>query len=133
MAYATQADITNLGLPPEALGDLTPTQVSEVLQKTSDFADSFFRARYGQTAVPLQAWDSSVTDAVAQIAAMRLLRLRGYSPDSTADQRFKQASDESIEWLNKVQRQQAHPLVTLAQNQAPPLAPLLRTKALRGW
>lgn len=116
MSYASQTDLTTVGLPASALGTLTTQQINGVLQSASDYADTFFRARWGTNAVPLAAWDTSVTLAVAQIAAHWLLRVRGYSPNSTADQRFQQGFEEAVEWLGKVQRQQAHPNVTLASN-----------------
>ena len=144
MAYATQADLTNVGLPAAAIVALTNAQITASLQSASDFADTFFRARWGQLAVPLLAWDTSVTEAVARIAALRLLRVRGYSPKSTADQQFQLGYDEAVEWLGKVQRQQAHPLVTLALNATAPISPLLisssvvnlstgRSSGNRGW
>lgn len=144
MAYATSTDLTNLGLPASALATLTPAQISATLQAASDFADTFFRARWGANSVPLLAWDTSVTEAVARIATLRLLRIRGYSPSSTADQRFQLGYDEAVDWLNKVQRQQAHPLVTLAQNAVAPVSPQLisssvvnlasgKTSGNRGW
>lgn len=144
MAYASATDLVNTGLPAVALTTLTGVQISAALQAASDFADTFFRARWGQTAVPLVTWDSSVTEAVAKIAALRLMRIRGYSPTSTADQQFQAGYQDALDWLNKVQRQQAHPLVTLALNQSPPVAPLLITGSVvnlatgaagrnRGW
>lgn len=108
MAYATTTDLTNAGLPAQSIQPLTAAQISAALQGASDFADTFLRARY---TLPLLSWDSSLTEAVAKIAALRLLRIRGYSPTSTADQRFQQGHDEAVAWLNMVQRQQAHPLV----------------------
>jgi phage gp36-like protein len=116
MAYAAKADLLNIGFPPQALGTLTDPQINAALQAASDFADTFFRGRYGDQSVPFLAWDTSVTDAVAQIAALRLLRVRGYAPDSTADQRFQKGRDEAVEWLNSVQRQESTPVVTLATN-----------------
>lgn len=144
MAYATLTDLTNSGLPAVSLTTLTSQQILAALQAASDFADTFFRARWGQSAVPLVAWDSSVTEAVAKIAALRLLRIRGYSPSSTADQQFQLGHDEAVDWLNKVQRQQAHPLVTLALSSTPILQPTLisssvvnlasgATRGNRGW
>lgn len=144
MAYATSTDLTNVGLPLAALATLTPQQITSALQGASDFADTFFRARYGAASVPFVAWDTSVTEAVAKIAALRLLRIRGYSPSSTADQQFQLSHDDALDWLNKVQRQQAHPLVTLAQAAVAPLAPLLISSSVvnvatggtsrnRGW
>ena len=116
MPYATQADLTNVGMPAAALGSLTTAQINATLQAASDYADTFFRARWGAGSVPLQQWDTAVTHAVAKIASLWLVRVRGYDPRSTADQRFQQGYDEAVAWLDKVQRQQAHPLVTLKAN-----------------
>ena len=120
MAYATIADLTSVGLPASALGNLTAAQINAELQAASDFADGFFRARWGTAALPLADWDSTVTRAVAQIAAVYLLRVRGYAANSTADQRFQTAHDEAVAWLGQVQRQQAHPKVTLANETSGP-------------
>lgn len=143
MAYASQTDLTNLGMPQAALATLSSTQINSELQAASDFADGFFRARWGMNAVPLAAWDTSVTRATAQIAAYYLVRLRGYDARSTADQRFKDGHDEAVVWLDKVQRQQAHPNVTLAATAAP-LQPIFTSTSVidlstgdtgnnRGW
>jgi len=143
-AYASPTDLTNVGCPAAALTTLTNSQILAALESASEFADTFFRARWGSNAVPLLAWDSAVTEAVAKIATLRLLRIRGYSASSTADQRFQLNHDEAVDWLNKVQRQQAHPLVTLAANTTPMLQPKLisssvvnvatgRTSGNRGW
>lgn len=127
MAYATQSDLTNVGLPSAALGNLTNAQITAELQAASDYADSFFRARWGNDSVPLLTWDTTITRVVAQIAALYLLRVRGYDPRSTADQRFQTAHDEAVAWLEKVQRQQAHPKVTLAnENNGPSYASRLQ-------
>jgi hypothetical protein len=53
--------------------------------------------------------------------------IRGLNPASTADQRFKTDYDDAVAWLDKVQRQQAHPLVTLALNASPQIQPSLTT------
>lgn len=125
MAYATQTDLTNVGVPAQAITPLTQAQINAALDNASTFADSFFRARWGTNAVPLQAWDSAVTEAVAKIAAFRLLKVRGYSPGSGADRQFREGYDDAVAWLEKVQRQQAHPLVTLASNATPTVQPNL--------
>jgi len=114
MAYASQTDLTNVGMPALALGTLTTQQINAALDNASTYADGFFRARWGTNAVPLVAWDSAVTEAVAKIAAYRLMAIRGYNPEAGRDSQFRQGYDDAVDWLNKVQRQQAHPLVTLA-------------------
>lgn len=118
MPYASQADLTDIGLPVAALGTgvtaVTTAQITKALQDASDFADSFFRARWGQNAVPLLVWDTSVTKHVALVAAYYVMNVRGYFAESEQNKRFRDGYDDACDWFNKVQRQQAHPLVTLA-------------------
>jgi phage gp36-like protein len=114
MGYASQTDLANVGLSTNALGQLSQAQINATLQSASDYADTFFRARYGQAAVPFTQWDTSVTEAVAKIAAYRLVCLRGFNPNSAADLNFRVQNNDAVAWLNSVQRQQAHPLVTVA-------------------
>lgn len=120
MAYATQSDLTDAGIPAAALGTgqtaVTTTQITKALQEASDFADGFFRARYGMTAVPFVAWDSTVTKQIAKIAAYYVMGVRGYFSQGDVNEEIRRGYTDAVEWLNKVQRQQAHPLVTLANS-----------------
>lgn len=144
MAYAQQTDLVNVGLPQTALVDLQPTQIAAQLQAASDFADSFFAARYGRANVPLQAWDSSVTLAVARVAVWYLMTTRGIQSGSSDFDTFRLGFTDAETWLNKVQRQQAHPLVTLAGGAVAPQQPNLVSSSVvsiasgrrapnRGW
>lgn len=119
MAYATITDLTTVGLAPNALGNTTVAQQNAALQGASDYADSFFRARWGTAGVPFVAWDSQITESVAKIAAYRLMLERGMRPDGADWRIFRQGYDDAVAWLDKVQRQQAHPKVTLANVNAP--------------
>ena len=113
MAYATQADLLTVGMPPQALANLSPTQVSAALQNASDRIDSYFRGRYGDGPSPLLlTWDSQVTQATAKIAAYELLGIRGVDPDKPRP--FAQENADAVFWCRDVQRQQAHPLVTVS-------------------
>lgn len=144
MAYATQTDLTNVGLPAVALGNLTTPQILAALQNASDLADASFRARYGATAVPLVTWDSTITQAVAKIAAFELLVVRGHKPGGPDYNLFRQRYDDGVAFLQAVQRQQAHPLVTLAGNATARQEPSLSSSSVvdlagggrapnRGW
>lgn len=121
--YCSGADIVALALPIPALRNLTSVgtdPVARACQTAGDFSDSFFRGRWGYTAVPLLAWDTFITRANAQIAAFWLMRgPRGLKPDSPEFAILKSEYDEAVKFLNDVQRQQAHPLVTLANANAP--------------
>ena len=144
MAYASQTDLTNVGLPAVALGNLTVAQQTAALQNASDRADASLRARYGNTAVPLLAWDSTITQAVAKIAAFDLMVMRGMKPGGPDWELFNMRFQDAIGYLNAIQRQQAHPLVTLANNSTAPQQPNLTTSSVvdlstgatqtnRGW
>lgn len=144
MAYATQTDLTNLGLPSNALATLTAGQISAKLQAASDRADAFFRARYGNDAVPLATWDSTVTDAVAKIASFELMVVRGMKPGGPDWELFLSQKQDALDYLDRVQRQQAHPLVTLKGGATAPKQPNLTSSSVvdlsnggtssnRGW
>lgn len=120
MAYASSTDLTTVGLPAVALGPLTGAQISAALQNASDFADTYLRARYGTLAVPLLVnastggYDTSLVQAVAKIATYYIMIVRGMKPGGPDFELFLTGYNQAVDWLNKVQRQQAHPLVTLA-------------------
>jgi hypothetical protein len=119
VAYCAGSDILNLALPINTLQPLTQSQILAVCQAASDFADGFFRGRWGYSAVPLLAWDTSVTEAVAKVAAFRLMRLRGINTKSPDWPFYQGIYQEALDWLDKVQRQQAHPNVSLANAALP--------------
>ena len=119
MAYASISDLTTVGLLSTALGSLTPAQQNAALQNASDFADTFFRNRYGDGPSPIlqPPYDTQVVEAVAQIAAFRLVRMRGFNPER--DGQFLDGYNIAVDWLNKVQRQQADPVVVLTTENLP--------------
>lgn len=145
MAYATIADLQNVGLPAQAMGNLTKNQITAALQDASDLFDSYARARWGTDSVPLLEWDSTITQAVAKVAAWHLLVMRGINPNSTDYELQRGVYKDALEYFDKIQRQQAHPKVTLAATGLPgSLQPLIRSSSVinlatggrrrnRGW
>ena len=118
MAYAQPTDLALVGMPPTSFGPLSIPTVMAALQDASDQVDTYFRGRYGDGPSPLLlTWDSQVTRAVCKIAAYSLIDIRGRDPDRP--NQFAQAYADAIQWCRDVQRQQAHPLVTVS---AAPLA-----------
>lgn len=106
MAYATIADLLIYGMPSQAIGQLTTAQQQGAVDNASAMADSYLRGRYK---LPLTSYGIELTEAVCKIAAYNLLQLRGYNPASGADVNIRIRYDDAIVWLNKVQRQAAHP------------------------
>lgn len=145
MAYAAQQDVINVGFPATSFGTVTPAQVAAILQSVSDEMDGYFRGRWGYSAVPLLTWDMQITAACARIGAYEVALVRGFNPANKADVTLKTRADASREWCLAVQHQQAHPLVTLANANAPGGAqPILSTYSVvdlssgaqgrnRGW
>lgn len=120
MPYATQLDLQNIGLPPQAFGQLEQNQINAALQNASDLVDSYLRARYGTSAVPLIAWDSTITKATARLAAYELLvEVRGVNPESTDFKILDNMRKLAEAYLDRIQRQQAHPNVTVAAANLP--------------
>lgn len=108
-SYATVAQLYIYGAPEKSFGQLSTEQKEGAITAASDVVDTYFRGRYQ---LPLVTWDISVTENTCRIAAYNLLSIRGYNPASGADVNILSRYEQAIEWLNKVQRQQAHPNVT---------------------
>lgn len=146
MAYAAISDLTTVGMPAQAVGPLAhQATLNAQLQAASDFVDTFLRNRYGTAAVPLLAWDTTITRATAQIAAYYYLTVKGVNPDSQ-DWRIAQSGyTEAVAYLDRIQRQQANPNVTVAATGLPgSVQPQLRSSSVvniangararnRGW
>lgn len=115
-AYASTADLYVYGAPEKAFGQLTSGQKDGALESASRDVDTYLRGRFS---LPLLAWDTSITEATCRVAAYNLLSVRGYNPASGSDVNIKDRYDQSISWLVKVQKQQAHPNVTPQPNNTP--------------
>lgn len=116
--YAQLSDLTIYGAPATALNtpQLTPAIQLNALVSASAVMDSYFAGRYQ---LPLAQWGVEVVDACCRIATYQLISVRGYNPASAADVNIRERYLDAIDWLNKVQRQAAHPNVTPTQSQSP--------------
>jgi hypothetical protein len=118
-SYCGGQDILNLALPIPSLQPLRDGQIVAVCAAASDVADGYFVGRWGRGSVPLLTWDDSVTEATAKLSAFRLMRLRGINQKSPDWVVYEGIRKEAEDWFDKVQRQQAHPNVTLANAALP--------------
>lgn len=115
--YATIAELYALGSAPEiAYGDLDDPTKLAALQAASEIVDDHIRARYS---LPLIAWGFSITEATCKIAAYNLLSDRGYNPGAGADVNIRDRYVDAMAFLERVQKQQAHPNVTPQPNDTP--------------
>lgn len=109
MSYAQISDLVALGLPATSLANVPSMTQQAELDAASGIMDSYFNGRFR---LPLLVWDQSVVQACAVIAAFSILCVRGYNPASGADVNIKGRYDRVILWLEQVQRQAVHPVVT---------------------
>lgn len=104
--YASVSDLYVYGAPEKAFGQLTLAMKEAALASASSVVDSFYRARF---ALPLVTWDLPTTEATCRIAAFNLLNIRGYNPAAGSDENILERYKQALAWLEKVQKQQAHP------------------------
>ena len=128
-SYATVADLNQCGLPKGALDSIKSADQLAALQKASAIADGYMRDRY---TLPLTGdIDPGLVDAVCQIAAYRLMALRGYNPASGADSLIRQGWVDATEWLKRVANGQVSLAVTQSQPQS--LQPNVISDCPRGY
>lgn len=104
--YATPEDLANT-VAAAALThpSVSPTAVqSAALLRASTFADGFFRDQFE---TPLVQWGADVVQAVCDIAAYRLICLRGFNPE--LDGQFLENYDRAVAWLKYVSEGKAVP------------------------
>jgi phage gp36-like protein len=127
--YATLADLEQCGLPPQALASIQPTVKQAALVKASAYADTFIG---DAVTLPLQApVDPTITDAVCQIAAWRLLCLRGFNPDNPGDAVVRQGYLDARDWLTRVANKQAK--LNVVQGSPPSVQPDISSACPRGF
>ena len=117
--YASTTDVVSVGLQANVLARALPSQVTACLIEASDEADGYMRGRWGMSAVPLLVWDNSIRGNVARMAAFKIVNVISINPDSDDYKRADKMRAMAEDFFDEVQRQQRHPLVTLASGQPP--------------
>lgn len=133
MSYATQTDLSRLGVKSTATASLASNDLDAALAAASAFADSYLGNRYS---LPLSAYGADVTLAVAKIAAWEIMSAqRGHSPENGADSIWKTRRDEAVAWLEKVASGDLTPsgCVDSTADVDELGTPTVTTTARRGW
>lgn len=108
-AYATIDDLVSLGLPEKALASIGVAKVDAALEAASRIVDSYIGSRYD---LPLITWDAAVTQATVQIAALTLMRNRGFSAGVSDSEQLQKGHDAALTWCRDVARGLATPSIT---------------------
>lgn len=120
-AYATQADFASLGLPTKATASIASGDIDAALEAASRYVDSYIGSRYD---LPLVTVDKSVTIAVCQIAAYRLLARRGFAAGAADAEVVRQQYEDALGWCKDVAKGLALPGSTTTTDQSkPPVDP----------
>lgn len=107
--YATRNDFSAV-LPTTAWGARTVADVDQALADASSEMDDFFRGRYP---LPFSRVGQTVAKRCAFIARYLFLGGRGFAPETDSDKRVVADYEQTMEWLDRVQRRVTHPDVTV--------------------
>lgn len=107
MAYATVADLIDLGISAKALesGPALPA-IQKALAAASATVDSYIGRRFG---LPLTVWGPDLRECCARLAAHNLVSTRGYSAQATDADTVRAWRDDAIKWLRDISEGRAVP------------------------
>lgn len=130
--YASIDDFLTSGVPTGGLDSIDKSVWNQMLIKASSFADSFIGDKY---TLPLsRPYPGSLVDAVCQVAAWRLMCLRGYNPavaGGSSDGIIRQGFLDARDWLIRVANGQA--ALTVIQAIPESLQPDVVSASPRGY
>ena len=131
MAYATTTQLTYLGLPSDALTDVSADAKTAALDGASGIADGYLRKRY---ATPLAVYGNDLTTHVCSIAAWIILKTRGFNPENPADVAIRMGYEDAIKWLEAVAKGEIEPEdIEDATASVDEAAPVVEQDNERGW
>jgi phage gp36-like protein len=99
-AYATLADVYNLGVPQAAVAQITTAQQQAALDAANAEADGYLAGRFR---LPLTSWSMDLKLHVCARAAYTMLVVRGYNPDDEADVNVLSRANQALKWLKSIQ------------------------------
>lgn len=131
MAYATVSDLKDLGLPADALEDLTDPEILAQLDADAGVMDVYLGSQY---TVPIAL--SPVPQALVRInvclAVFHILLRRGFNPEGP-DALYKEQFESCMQMLEDISRGKMS-IPGVEDPSTPAGAPLLiSTQPMRGW
>src|SRR5687768_14990896 len=98
-AYATEGEFFDMGAPSEAFSDLTSATIVNAITWASSVANSYIKKRH---TLPLSLWGEDLRSAVVDIAKWRLIKRRGFNPNSGQDVAIADAYKDAVAWLVRI-------------------------------
>jgi phage gp36-like protein len=103
--YAKVADLGEHGVAKAALANISDSDKAKHCLAATDEADGYLA---GGKTLPLTAWSDDLTSKVAEIAAYKALKVRGFQPESS-DELIVKGRDDAISWLKGIARGEIDP------------------------
>lgn len=98
MAYATEAEFNELGLPLVALDGFTG-DVEQHLEIAAGKIDSYLRGRYK---LPVSGDVPELKDVNCILAAYSVVSIRGFDPEAEQNKNIRLRYEDSLEWLERL-------------------------------
>ena len=115
-AYCSRTDLTNLGIPADAIRSISTDQQDAVIAAVSDEMDGYLGSQYK---LPLLNWGQDVRLMCARLAIYALMAARGFNPDNPGDTQIQDAHGIAERWLKRVSDGSLALTVTDSSNQGP--------------
>lgn len=107
MAYATRDELASLSVASRALAKIPAEQQDAALNAASRLADGYLNMRYR---MPLTLWGDDLKQAVCDIAAFRLMKARGFNPESADAEMLQEGERQAIKWLEALAAGKINPV-----------------------
>jgi len=99
MAYATRTDLTTLSIPTRALSGISEAQQDAALEAASRLADGYLNHRYQ---LPIVEYGSDLKKAVCDMAALMLMKGKGFNPELADADMLLTGHKDAIKWLEGI-------------------------------
>lgn len=106
-AYAARTDFAAHGVSADALEGIATGDQDKALEAASRLVDSYLIKRF---AMPLTAVGEDVKEKVCALAAYKLLKGRGFNPESDDARQLREDYDDALSWLRDVSAGRATPV-----------------------
>ena len=127
----TDAELLALGLPSDALSSVDVGVRDQHRAAASDFALSHIKKRHK---LPLVSWGSDIRRAVADVASLSIMQVRGFDPSSKSGEEIIRRATMAQDWLRDVAKGIVEPVdIVDSTPDTDEEAPLVASDDTAGW